>query len=200
MSKQTQQHAQVVLLILLVVMAAVFGSGCVGCGSSTLPPRLTASERAKVKGARLPFTVGVERYEAPAYSDALVKALRGTEVFVRVDHLERFNSPPSLVARVERRIYGSTVVPVATLLSFGLIPTTTEESFGHAFSLSPPGREARRVPIEYSYRGRTTLGWVAIFHGLMPGYSVFPFDPESSRRFRGRLALAILDHADDIGK
>jgi len=200
MSKQTKQHAQVALLMFLLVTAAIFGNGCVGCGSSTLPPRLTAAERARLKGAHLPFTVGVERHRYPAYSDALVKALRRTKVFDRVDHLDQFSTPPALVARVEREIYGSTMIPAATLLSFGLAPTTTEESFGYAFSLSPTREDAQRVPIEYSYRGRTTLGWVAMFHGLVPGYSVFPFDPERSRRFRGRLALAILDRADDITK
>ena len=144
------------------------------------------------------FTVGVDRHRYPAYSDALVKALQRTKVFDRVDHLDRLSTPPALVARVEREIYGSTVIPVATLLSFGLVPTTTEESFGYAFSLSPLGQDAQRVPIEYSYRGRSTLGWVAMFQGLVPGYTVFPFDPERSSRFRDRLALAILDRTDDI--
>jgi hypothetical protein len=145
----------------------------------------------------LTFTVGVETYKFPAYSDALVKALRNTGVFVRVDHLEGFSSPPALVARVEREIYGSSAIPLWTLLTLGLVPTTTEESFGYAFSLSRPGQEAPRIPIEYSYRGRTTLGWEALFLRSTPNYSI---DPESSPQFRGRLALAILDHEDDIGK
>lgn len=183
-----------------LLMTLLVGSGCVGCGSSTLPPRLTAAEKTRLRGAHLPFTVGVERDQAPAYSDALVKALRNTEVFARVDHLDRFSDPPALVARVERRIHGSTAIPAWTLLSFGLIPTTTREKFGYAFSLGPSGEEARRVAVEYSYQARTTLGWIALFHGLMPGYSVVPFSPENSRRFRGRLALAIFDHADEIGK
>jgi hypothetical protein len=187
--------------MLVLAIVAVFSDGCVGCASSTLPPSLSETEKARVDTARLPFSVGVETYKYPAYSDGLVKALRNTGIFVRVDHLERFSSPPSLVARVEREIYGSPVIPFATLLSFGLIPTTIEERFGYSFSLSRSESEAQRVPIEYSYEARTTLGWVAMFHGLAPGYSVFfPFDPENSRRFRGRLALAILDHTGEIGK
>src|SRR2546426_1003468 len=178
MSKQTKRRSRVAVLMFLLVTTAVFGSGCVGCASSTLPPRLTTAERARLKGAHLPFTVGVERHRYPAYSDSLVKALRRTKVFDRVDHLDRFSTPPALVARVEREIYGSAVIPVWTLLSFGLVPTTTEESFGYAFSLSPTGEDVQRVPIEYSFRGRTTLGWVAMFHGLAAGYSVFPFHPE----------------------
>jgi len=143
------------------------------------------------------FTVGVETYTYPAYSDALVKALRDTGLFVRVDHLERFSRPPALVARVERQIYGDSAIPIWTFLTLGLVPTTLEESFGYAFSLSRPGQEEHRIPVEYSYRGRTTLGWEGLFLRLTPNYSA---DPERSPRFRGRLALAILDHQDDIRK
>ena len=127
MSTPIKRQLHFLLLALLLMAAAGFGSGCVGCASSALPPRLSAAEKAKLKGAHLPFTVGVERYVAPAYSDALVKALRNAGVFARVDHLERFTSPPALVARVERRIYGSTVIPVATLLTgrFGSPMTRT---------------------------------------------------------------------------
>jgi hypothetical protein len=194
MSQQTKRYAKFIPLILLFVTIATFGGGC---ASSSLPPTLSATAKARLKSAQLTFTVGVETYKYPAYSDALVKALRNTGVFVRVDHLERFSSPPALVARVEREIYGSSAIPLRTLLTLGLVPTTTEESFGYAFSLSRPGREAQRIPVEYLYRGRTTLGWKALFLRLTPNYSI---DPESSLRFRGRLALAILDHEDDIGK
>jgi hypothetical protein len=194
MSQQTKRSAQFIPLILLLVTIATFGGGY---ANSTLPPDLSATEKATLKTARMAFTVGVETYKFPAYSDALVKALRNTGLFVRVDHLERFSSPPALVARVKREIYGSSAIPLWTLLTLGLVPTKTEESFGYAFSLSRPGLESRRIPVEYSYRGRTTLGWEGLFLRLSPNYSI---DPESSQRFRGRLALAILDHEDEFGK
>jgi hypothetical protein len=194
MSQQTKRFAHLIPLILLLVTIATFGGGC---ASSTLPPDLSTAEKATLKTARMAFTVGVETYKFPAYSDALVKALRNTGVFVRVDHLERFSSPPALVARVEREIYGSSAIPLWTLLTLGLVPTKTEESFGYAFSLSHPDLESRRIPVEYSYRGRTTLGWEGLFLRLSPNYSI---DPETSQRFRGRLALAILGHEDEIGK
>ena len=196
MSRQTKHHAKVFLHMLLLVITAVFGSGCIVGMSSTLPPPLTATEKARLKGAHLPFTVGVV-----GGSVDLVSELRRTGVFFRVDHLDRFSSPPSFVARVEPRFYGGPPgPPFATLLSFGLIPTTYEEDFGFAFSLSPQGRETQRVLIEYSYRGRTSLGWVAMFREFMPDYSVYPYGPNQSRRFRGRLALAILDHVEDMSK
>jgi hypothetical protein len=194
MSQQTKRYAKFIPLILLLVTIVTFGGGC---ASSTLPPALSATEKIRLKTAPMAFTVGVETYKFPAYSDALVKALRNTGVFVRVDHLERFSSPPALVARVEREIYGSSAIPLWTLLTLGLVPTTTEENFGYSFSLSRPGLESRQIPVEYSYRGRTTLGWEGLFLRLSPNYSI---DPENSQQFRGRLALAILDHEDAIGK
>ena len=186
------------LVPLLMVFVAVGGSGCVGCGSSALPPRLTAAEKARARQAHLPLTVGVQRYEAPAYSDSLREALKRTKLFDRVDDLERFSSPPSLVARVERRIYGSTAIPIYPLLTFGIIPMSVQETAGESFSLSPPDHPERRVLIEYTYRGRATLGWIALLDIFHPNRTIFPFNPEHSSRFRDHLRLSILEHEDAL--
>jgi hypothetical protein len=189
---------QLVLGSLLLVFVAVSASGCVGWASSALPPRLSKAEKARVRQAHLPLTVGVERYEAPAYSESLRKALQRTKLFGRVDDLERFSSPPSLVARVERRIYGSTAIPVYPLLTLGIIPMSVQETAGESFSLSPPDHPEQRVKIDYSYRGRTTLGWIALLDVFHPNRTVFPFDPEHSSHFRDHLRLSILEHEDTL--
>jgi hypothetical protein len=183
---------------LLLVVVAVGGSGCVGWGSSALPPRLTKAEKARARQAHLPLTVGVERYEAPAYSESLRKALQRTKLFDRVDDLERFSSPPSLVARVERRIYGSTAMPVYPLLTFGIVPMSVQETAGESFSLSPASHPEQRVKIEYTYSGRTTLGWIALLDVFHPNRTIFPFNPERSSRFRDHLRLSILEHEDAL--
>jgi hypothetical protein len=185
-------------LLLVVVAAAGGGGGCVGWGSSALPPRLTKAERVRTRQAHLPYTVGVERFEAPAYSESLREALQRAQLFDQVDDLERFSTPPSLVARVERRIYGNTAIPVYPLLTFGLIPMSVQETAGESFSLSAPDRPEHRVTIEYSYRGRTTLGWIALLDIFHPNRTIFPFHPEHSGRFRDRLRLSILDHEDAL--
>lgn len=189
---------QPVLAPLLLIFVAVGGSGCVGWGSSALPPRLTAAEKARLQRIQLPLTVGVERYEAPAYSDSLRAALQRTKLFERVDDLEHFEKPPSLVARVERRIYGSTAIPVYPLLTFGIIPMSVQETTGESFSLSPTDHPERRTVIEYTYQGRTTLGWVALLDIFHPNRTIIPFDPEHSRRFRDHLKLCILEHEDAL--
>jgi len=100
------------LALMLVALLVMSTSGCVGWASCALPPRLANAEKKRAQQAHLPLTVGVERYEASAYSDSLREALQRTKLFDRVDDLEKFSSPPSLVARVERRIYGSTSIPI----------------------------------------------------------------------------------------
>src|SRR6478736_3592367 len=127
-----------VLTSAFLVLLATITSGCVGWASSALPPRLTKAEKTRARQAHLPLTVGVERYEAPAYSDSLREALQRTKLFDRVDDLEQFSNPPSLVARVERRIYGSTSIPIYPLLTFGIIPDSVQETAGESFSLSSP--------------------------------------------------------------
>jgi hypothetical protein len=169
---------------------------CVGWASSALPPRLNRQEKARLHQAHLPFTVGVERSRYPAYSDSLREALQRAKLFDRVDDLERFSDPPTLVARVERRIYGSTAIPVYPLLSFGVIPMSVQETAGESFSLSSPDHPEERVMIEYTYRGRTTLGWVALLDIFHPNRTAFPFFPEHSRRFCDHLKLSILEHED----
>ena len=186
------------LASLLLVLLAVTTGGCVGWASSALPPRLTKAEKTRARQAHLPLTVGVERYKAPAYSESLRDALQRTKLFDRVDYLERYSSPPSFVARVERRIYGTPTIPAASLLTFGIIPTFVQETAGESFSLSPPDRPEQRVRIEYTYRGRTTLGWIALLDIFHPNRTVFPFDPERSQRFRDGLRLSILDHEDAL--
>ena len=181
----------------LVLLAAIT-SGCVGWASSALPPRLTKTEKARIHRAHIPFTVGVERYKYPAYSDSLREALQRTKLFDRVDDLEKYSSPPTLVARVERQIHGSAVIPVYPLLSFGIIPDSTQETMGESFSFSSPVHPEDRVMIEYTYRGRTTLGWVALLDFFHPNRTAFPFFPEHSRRFRDHLKLSILEQEDTL--
>ena len=192
------QQLRPLLVGLFLSLIFLGGTGCVGWGSSALPPRLTKAEQARVRTAHLPLTVGVEPYQYPAYSEALRDALQRTKLFDRVDALDQFSEPPALIARVEEQIYGSTIIPVYTLLTFGLFPTSVQETSGLSFSLTPPNRPEERVPIQYTHRGRTTLGWVALLDVFHPNRTIVPFNPEHSRRFLDRLRLAILEQEEAI--
>lgn len=165
-------------------------SGCVGAGCSELPPQLSEIEAHIAEGPALGLSVGVERYRWPAYSDSLLKALRFSAVFCRVAPLDEFTQPPDLIARVQEEIYGTAVFPILTLISFGLIPHTSEEAHGESFSLTPPSGSNDGCDIRYVYRGETTLGWWALLKSIHPDFT--RSDPERSERYRLRLRYELL--------
>lgn len=149
----------------VVVAAWVFIVG--GCGGTSLPPKLTPSQRESLAAAQFhTITVGVERFRHPVYSERLTAALGATHLFAHVDAVDAFDSPPTFVARVERPIYGTAVMPWTTALSLGLIPTTVDEEHGYSFSLSRTTEPTPKIPIEFSYHGTSTLGWLAAFLNL----------------------------------
>jgi len=138
-----------------------------GCVSTTLPPRVTTAQRAGITAADCHgVSIGVERYSWPVYSERLIVALRATDLFGRVDALDAFGNAPTWVARVDRPIYGTAVVPWLTGFSLGLIPTTVDEEHGYSFSLAPSAAPMQSMPVEFSYHGPSTLGWQALFVNL----------------------------------
>ena len=170
----------------------VFGLGT----SSTIPARLSKSERAQVKAAHFEAVVGVEQYGAPVYSRKLVRALRRTGLFDRVDHLDSLSIAPTLVARDERRTRGSSGIPILWMQSLGFISETVQEEHGHSFSLRAPEEGSQVVPIEFSYRGPSTLGWYSVILNLRRERA--GGDPKWHPRFYKALALESVSHSDAI--
>lgn len=112
---------------------------------------------------------------------------------------DEYDVPPDWTVRVERRIHGEAVLPWLTLLTLGIVPTFVDEEHGLSFCFEAPDDDARgALHVEVAYSGRTTLGWIALLDGPVPGRSVFPFTSTGSERFRSRLSLAILEHASSL--
>lgn len=168
------------------------------CASVDLAPRISSQQKQAIASTRLPYTVGVAEHHHPAYSDGLLRALRQTHLFARVSHLKDLSTPPELVARVEDEIHGEPVIPFATGLSLGLIPTTVEEEWGVSFSLSTPTACAPPVKIVYCYKARTTLGLVSLVRAMSPEVTLG--DAKADPRFREGVAATIADHADEISR
>ena len=173
--------------VLTVLALCVFTGSC---ASTTLPPRLSPSQKALVRDLRFPARVGVERFKYPVYSDELAKALRATHLFAEVRALSAFPTPPDLIARIERPIYGTAVIPVWTGLSLGLVPTTFQEEHGFSFSLASGALQSQdRLRVEFSYSGPSTLGWYAVVLNLSPNRA--RGDVTQHERFRDGLAWAL---------
>jgi hypothetical protein len=183
-------------ILAIVPVLAVVGY-TVGCASTTLPPTLSPSEQAAIRQIRFPITVGVERFKFPVYSEGLTKALQATELFNAVADSAEFKTPPDLIARIERTIYGKATIPCLTGISLGLIPTTVQEEHGYSFSFaSGSGLSDQRMPVEFSYSGPSTLGWYCLILNLSPNRT--SGDVYEHRRFREGLAWAVVQKNDQI--
>jgi hypothetical protein len=177
---------------LVFITAGITGA----CTSSTVPPKLTEEDLARVHATHFPWTLGVERYKLPAYSDSLIASLRRTGLFDRVDELDKVPEA-SVVARVRTEIYGNAVIPLWTCLSIGVVPTITVEQHGHAFSLAPRCCSDRAVAVDFRYSGPTVLGWFAMLKNFGPDST--RKSPYDHARFHAALANALSLHASEIG-
>lgn len=202
----SKKRKSVVLAVVLVSATLIFLGLAGGCYTTTRPSALTQSQRALIKATHLPYTVGVKEgvnyagmwRDWPAYSDDLVRQLRRTGLFARVDHLGAFKKPPDLVARAEDSIVGDESIPWLCGLTLGLVPDRGKEISGVPFSLSRPGGFDGTVPlyIRYVYTGETTLGWAAVFLNASPSHTWHPVDKDP--RFLDHFALEIVKHRREI--
>lgn len=180
-------------LTTLVVLVGIALMG--GCSSSTLPPTVTAAQLAAIKEAHIAATVGVEPYQYSVYSEALINDLRASDIFDEVDTVDSFQNP-KLIAAVERTVYGTATIPIVTIITLGLVPTSVDEEYGHVFSLRSSTDPRRTIEIEYTYRGKTTLGWWALFLNFSSDRQ--SGDPTQTARFRENFAAAIHARRDAI--
>lgn len=162
----------------------------VGCASSPVPPKLSKKEAERLSELPLQYSVGVEAYKYPVYSERLLSVLQHSGVFKQVSPLSEMKGTPDFVARVEETIHGAAVIPIFTFASAGLIPTVVDEDHGVKFSLTPGFRGGKKLMVDASYSGTTTLGWAAIFMNLLPNFT--SSEPEESERFHQMLSYRIL--------
>jgi hypothetical protein len=185
-----------IVITVLVAWLAITAIGMVrGCSSAALPPPPSPSEMTLVRATHFPVTVGVEAYRWPVYSERLVDSLRKTGLFDAVAPLDRLQDA-TLIARVDRPITGTATIPLFTALSFGLIPTTVQESWGEAFSLYRNGASESGVAVDFSYSGPSTLGWWAAVRSL--SRDITTAHPRKTVRFYDALSVAICRKADEI--
>ncbi len=167
-----------------------------GCASEALPPPLSNDQLKAIAAKHFKASVGVRKYNAPVYSDYLVECLRKTNLFDEVALLDEFKTPPTFIAVVNRGIYGTATIPIFTIISLGIVPTTVEEEHGLEFSLIPSSSRKTPIAIKYSYKGPSTLGWWAFFRGFLPNETWFSADHHV--RFVQSLSWHIVEHQKEI--
>jgi hypothetical protein len=177
----------------MLVIIAAFG----GCSSSFLPPRPTDAQRSLLQRTHFRASVGVEEYKYPVYSEHLIRDLRATGLFDEVGPTEKVREP-DLMARVERSVYGQAAIPLWTILTLGIVPTTVEEEHGYVFSIRRGDDAGGSVMVNYTYRGPTTLGWFSTLLNLFPDRT--SRTPIETPRFREAVAVVIATNAAEISK
>jgi hypothetical protein len=173
-------------------------SGCQGaCSSTKLPPAHSASDRAQIAAAVLPYSIAVERGDFPTvYAERLADALQRSRLFADVELTEQRKTPADLVARVVAPSEGAAVIPILTAITLGIFPTWAEETWGLRFSLAPPAATAAPVEIDFRWRGTTVLGWASALLNLLPDRS--GADPTEGDRYAEHVAASIAPHAAAI--
>ncbi len=167
-------------------------TGCIGWGSAALPPPLSDADQRTLADSHFPLVIGVATWRDGVSTDRLVDGLRDTGLFDRVEPLATLHEPPDLIARQVRGVSGTAVIPIWSLLTLGVIPSSVAEEWGYVFDLWSPDAPGELRRVEYTYTGRTTLGWVALIDGFLPGRTVAPFSPYGSSKMHDQLALAVL--------
>lgn len=167
-----------------------------GCGSTTVPPRLTKAQREQVAATHIHATVGVEKYKYPGFAERILSGLRATNLFDRVELLDDLSVPPDLIASRAGVISPPVPLPFFTLLSFGIIPTTGKDKFGLEFNLRSGRMPAESVLVSFTYNGKYTMGWVAVLYNVLPTRT--SGQPNESRQFQDALAYQIVLKAPDI--
>ena len=155
------------LVMLMLLNGCVFGYCC----KITTP---SSPDDEVPKGATLGLSVGIQPYQRapelePYASDALIKTFRETHLFTRVEDARRI-AHPDVIVRIEERVRGRNVIPLFTLITFGLFPTVFDDRCGITFVLFKPDSPLNQVVIDYRRDTTETLGIVANFMLLFPGY------------------------------
>lgn len=186
--------ARVILTTIAIYAVVVVPTGLLkGCSSAALPPKLTNIQREELmrRSPPLPISVGVADYEYPAYSDSLLRILQVSHLFTKVDRLSAFTDPPDFVAEVDRRIYGSAIIPILPAVTLGLVPAWTDEEWGHSFSLKSSRNDAK-MAVEFSYHGTSFLGWVSGLINLLPDRT--GGDVYETKQYQEAFAFQVLSH------
>lgn len=138
------------LLPASIVLLAV-GVANTPCGvSSTLPPQPSTAALDAVRATHFLATLGVETYTYPVYSERLISDLRTTGLFNAVEASEA-NPQATLIARIERPVYGNPTLPFLALVTLGIVSSAVEEEHGYVFSIRTADNPSATVLIDYRY-------------------------------------------------
>jgi hypothetical protein len=196
-------------LLVGVLVVAAYPAGCFSgaCGAYRRPTPFTAAERQLAASAPLPHTVSVVpwdsktgkhfRKDPDTYARSLADLLTKSKAFRTVRFEREPGTDTDLIASSTGRYCNSAVIPLFTILSFGVVPTVFEDEECQAMVLRSARASARTSPeIVARYRGQVVMGWLAVPLGAMPGWS--HGSAREDGRYAERFRVEILRHREQI--
>ena len=183
------------ILAATLIVVGIVAASPKNCRSTALPPRLGADQQALVTATHFHATVGVQR-AGISQSESLIRNLRATNLFDRVDDLNKFTSDPDLMAKIVDTASGTATIPCFTAVSLGIIPTIVDEEHGYSFAFWRPRYQEHWLVVPFKYHGRSTLGWWAAVLNRSPDYTADQVD--NYPRFRDGIAWAVVSKRKEI--
>jgi hypothetical protein len=167
-----------------------------GCGGFSVRQlgKLDASEELAYQSLACDKTFAIREYRYPVYSEHLLSVLKRTrcaDSFFKEGTIDDYD----YVVEIERPIYGNSSVPVAFILSFGIIPVRGQERYGYVLRVT--GRDGRSVVVDESGECEFVMGWVAVFYNLSEDWAMHSIERDET--YFKRLAIS-LSHADSTGR
>ena len=189
---------------LILIAAALFGllMSATGCGAGQLPKPLMRAERTRLAESHFNLTIGVirEKHNWRRSAAGAVKAIRRLKLFDRVDYLDAYGvERPDLIADFDDILVAMPLVPIATLLTIGFVPTEYTEKYGLAVTFRPNEDRAASpaaLRVEFSYEATGIIGWLGIPLWILPEWGIE--NPHHHRRMYQRLGLEIIEHEQEI--
>ena len=205
--KALKRHKRLVFAALALCFPIAGMSGA--CGAYRRPAALTAAERQVLDSGPLPYSVSVvpwtsevaaQRGQDPgAYASSLAALLEASKAFRSCRLTSRPDASSVLLATSSGQYCNTAVIPLWTILSFGIVPTVfdDEDCEGVVFR-SARAQSSASVEVGVRHKGTVVMGWAAVPLGLLPGWS--HGDLREDSRFRERFRLNILRRRPDIDR
>ena len=170
-----------------------------GCTASPLPKQLTTSQHALLNDVHFDLTVGVvPRYSVDFGAGLLTHDLRQTGLFDLVRANEELLQNPDLLVVIDDVYSNDAPMPIATVVTLGIIPTFVDRQYGYAFWLYAPDRPEEKVHIDYIFEGQYVIGGLGSILNVSPDWT--KDGVKSSQRFVDQFAFAIAEKAASIQK
>jgi hypothetical protein len=190
------------LLVPAVFVAYGLGGGCY---AQRLPAAPSPAAAELLAQGPLPYRVVVEPWDSAAaarhrvnpeaYAAGTFHWLQSSGAFASVRMGAPGDTAADFLASSTGAYCNTAVIPMFTILSLGIIPTTFTDTDCEGAVLRPlhPGAGAAdSVVIGSELSGRVVMGWLAVPVGALPGWT--HGDARDHQRTRALARLAVLQH------